>query len=140
MKNITTNIMVKDVNKAIDYYVEKLAFSFISGIDTHKVMKMGQIGDAKFVWAIIKKGNVEIMLQNQGTLVDEVPEFRDKKLGGTFTLYIKMHDVKSFYHDIKDKVDVIKPMHKTFYNTYEFAIKDLNGYVLYFAQTDNEDE
>lgn len=130
--------MVPDVNEAIEYYVNNLGFKFSMGVDGHENVKMGDINDVELTWAIIKKNDVEIMLQHQHSLINDVPEFKNRTVGGTFTLYIKMADTQSFYEQIKDKVEVVKHLHKTFYNTYEFSIRDLNGYILYFAQ-DQED-
>ncbi len=48
-----------------------------------------------------------------------------------------MKDVKSFHDKIKDKVEIIKNMHKTFYGADEFVIKDLNGYIIYSAGAQN---
>ncbi|KKU10029.1 MAG: hypothetical protein UX14_C0028G0012, partial [Parcubacteria group bacterium GW2011_GWF1_45_5] len=64
-------------------------------------------------------------------------EFKGLKIGGTFTMYISMQDVKTFYGKIKDKVEIIKNIHKTFYGADEFVIKDLNGYIIYFAEAQN---
>jgi len=126
--------MVDDVNKTIDYYITNLDFKFAMGVDADKNVKMVRKDDTKLVWAIVKKNDVEIMLQVQHSLINEVPEFKGRTAGGTFTLYISMTDTKSFYEQIKGKVEIIKDLHKTFYGAYEFAIKDLNGYILYFAQ------
>jgi uncharacterized glyoxalase superfamily protein PhnB len=139
MKKITANLMVNDVNKTIDYYVNNLDFKFAMGVDANKITKLEQCDDTKLVWAIIKKNDIEIMLQAQHSLINEVPEFKGRTVGGTFTLYISMADTKRFYQKIKNKVEIIKDLHKTFYGAYEFAIKDLNGYILYFAQL-QEDE
>jgi len=134
MKKITANLMVEDVNKTIDYYVKNLDFKFVMGVDANKNTKLAEWDGTKLIWAIIKKNDVEIMLQAQHSLIDEVPEFKGRTVGGTFTLYISMSDTKRFYQQIKNKVEIIKDLHKTFYGAYEFAIKDLNGYILYFAQ------
>lgn len=134
MKKITANLMVKDVNETIEYYVKNLDFVFVMGVDSKKVMKMTYDKDIVFNFAIIKKNDVEIMLQVQHSLIDDVPEFKGRTVGGTFTLYISMADTKSFYEKIKNKVDIVKPLHKTFYGSYEFSIRDMNGYILYFAQ------
>ncbi len=88
-------------------------------------------------WAMIKKDDVEIMLQRKDSLVEELPEFKELKIGGTFTLYVSMQDAKSFYDKVKGKVEIVKDIHKTFYGMDEFVIKDLNGYVIYFAEAQN---
>lgn len=130
--------MVADVNATINYYTNNLEFQVVMGVDEKKEILMGDSAKkAILTWAMIKKDGVEIMLQREDSLVDELPEFKGLKIGGTFTLYISMQDVKRFYDKIKDKVVIIKDIHKTFYGTDEFVIKDLNGYILYFSEVQN---
>lgn len=134
LQSLTPNIMVADVNATVDYYKTKLGFETVMVVDEKK-------GDGtsgvSFVWAMLKKDAVEIMLQREDSLIEELPEFKGLKIGGTFTLYIRMQDVKSFYDKIKNKVEIIKDIHKTFYGADEFVIKDLNGYIIYFAEVQN---
>lgn len=134
MKKLTPNIMVKNVNKTIDYYKHNLQFVFVMGVDENKEVKMGDIGNSTLTWAMLKNDDVEIMLQREDSLIEELPEFKKIRIGGTFTLYISMQDTKGFYDKIKDKVDIVKNMHKTFYGADEFVIRDLNGYIIYFAE------
>ena len=138
MKKITPNIMVADVNATVGYYKNNLDFQIVMGVNEQKETKMGDSAtETTLTWAMIKKDDVEIMLQREDSLVEELPEFKGLKIGGTFTLYISIQDVKSFYDKIKDKVEIIKDMHKTFYGADEFVIKDLNGYIIYFAEAQN---
>ncbi len=107
------------------------------GVDESKEVKMGEVNNSILTWAMIKNENVEIMLQREDSLIEELSEFKGMKIGGTFTLYINIQNVKSFYEKIKNKVEVVKEMYKTFYGADEFVIKDLNGYIIYFAKAQN---
>ena len=55
----------------------------------------------------------------------------------TFTLYVSMENTKDFYEKIKDKVEIVKELHKTWYGADEFVVRDLNGYIIYFAEAQN---
>jgi len=137
-KKLTPNIMVADVNATVDYYKNNLDFQIVMGVSEQKEVKVGDSAtEAILTWAMIKKDDVEIMLQRKDSLIEELPEFKGLKIGGTFTLYISMQDVKSFYDKVKGKVEIIKDMHKTFYGADEFVIKDLNGYIIYLAEAQN---
>lgn len=133
-KKLTPNIVVKNVNKTINYYKQNLEFEFVMGVDENKKVKMGNFNNSILTWAMLKKDDVEIMLQRDDSFIEELPDFKELKIGGTFTLYINILDVKSFYEKIKNNVEIIKEMHKTFYGADEFVVKDINGYVLYFAE------
>ena len=124
MKKITPNIMVKNVSETVDYYKNNLGFETVMVADEEKG---DGVSGKPLVWAMIKNGDVEIMLQRQDSFVAELPEMEGREIGGTFTLYVGMQDVKSFYDKIKDEVEIVKEMHKTWYEADEFVIKDLNG-------------
>jgi len=126
--------MVEDVNKTIDYYKETLQFNFSMGVNENQEVITGDVGDSTLTWAMLKRDDVEIMLQRRDSLIEELPVFKEMSIGGTFTLYINMQGTKTFYEEIKNKVEVLKGLHKTFYGADEFVIRDLNGYILYFAE------
>jgi len=138
LTKITPNIMVADVNATANYYKNNLDFQIVMGVSEQKEVKMGDFAtETILTWAMIKKDDVEIMLQRKDSLIEELPEFKGLKVGGTFTLYVSMQDVKSFHDKVKGKVEIVKDIHKTFYGMDEFVIKDLNGYIIYFAEAQN---
>jgi len=98
MKKLVPNLMVEDVNKTLKFYKEILGFE--------TVMTVPQEGE--FNWAMMKNGHVEIMFQKKESLCQEIPDFKDKKICGTFTLYIDVPDINKLYMDIKNKVTVVK--------------------------------
>jgi len=123
LKKITTNLMVESVNDTIEFYSE-LGFE-----DILTVPKEGE-----FEFAIVKSGDVELMFQSRKSLGKDISEFRYKKTGGTFTLYIKVENLLEIYERMKEKTEIVEDVHKTFYGTYEFSMKDNNGYILGLAE------
>lgn len=115
--------MVENVKAAIDFYAE-LGFE--------KVLTVPEKGE--FDFAIVKSGDIELMFQSRISLGEDIREFRYKKTGGTFTLYIKVDNLLEIYERMKGKAEIIEDIHKTFYGTYEFSMKDNNGYVLGLAE------
>ena len=120
-------MMVPDVNKTIDFYKDILGLGLL--------MTVPEKGE--YDWAIMKSGNVEIMFQSQASLIKELPHLKERPLGGGSTLYIEIDDVRDLYDRLKDHVKIIKELYTTFYDTCEFSIEDLNGYILTFAEEEN---
>ncbi len=115
--------MVDSVNDTIEYYSEILGFEL-----TMTVPKAG-----KYNWAMMKCGNVEIMFQERINLINEYPVLGDRTSGSGLTIYIRVVDVEALYNEIKEKVRLVSDLHKTFYHTMEFAIMDINGFVITFS-------
>jgi len=122
MDSIAPNIFVRDMNKTIEYY-QHLGFEV--------AMKVPEEGDV--VWAMLSCGSVSFMFQSFESLGEELPEI-SRQDGGSLLLYIQTKEIVLFHDRIKDKVNIIKGLEKTFYGATEFSIQDINGYILTFAE------
>ncbi|MCD4698818.1 MAG: VOC family protein [Bacteroidales bacterium] len=123
LKSLTPNLMVKDVNKTLDFYTNVLGFELLQTVPEK----------GTFDWGFVKLGNVMLMFQKDTSIKAEYKELENYEKGGAFTLYIQVEELQKWYETIKDKTKVIKPWHKTFYGANEFAIIDINGFILTFS-------
>ena len=89
-----------------------------------------------YIWAMIKKDGVSIMLQSIESLKEEIGVFFDN-ISASLTLYIEVENVDELYLKIKDKVSIYKEIDTTWYGQKEFYIKDINGYILGFTSKEN---
>lgn len=124
MDSLSPNIFVKDINATIAFY-EQLGFSMI--------MSVPQKGEGDLVWAMLTNGNVTIMFQTFESIGDTLPAI-SRQDGGSLLLYIRLPRIHDFFSRIKDKVNVVQVLGKTFYGATEFSITDNNNYVLTFAE------
>lgn len=123
IQTMTPNLMVKDVNKSIEFYRNVLGFELVATVPD----------SGTFDWAWMKHGTVELMFQTMPSLVQDLPEFKGKPIGATQTLYTKVMDAKKLHGQIKDKANVVLGLKTTFYGMEEFSIKDPDGYLITFA-------
>ena len=72
------------------------------------------------------------MFESRKSLGQVIPEIQWAKLGGSFDIFIEMEGVVEYYESIKDKVQVIVELTDIPFE--QFAIKDINGYILLFGQ------
>lgn len=124
-KKLTTNIMVKDVKKTMEFYENILGFQ--------KVLSVPEEG-AILNFGIVCKDDISLMFQEQNSLLEEYPTLKHEDIIPTFTLFIKVDDVLKLYDELKDKVKIAVLPHKTFYGEDEFAIFDNNGNILTIAK------
>jgi lactoylglutathione lyase len=125
LETITPNLMVEDVKQTINYYHGVLGFKTVATVP--------EKGD-ELVWAHLKKGDVEIMIQEEDSLKSDLPEIRHEKIGGGCTLFIKMTGVDEYYDYLYSSADIVVQLKNTFYGMREFTIRDINGYYLTFAE------
>ncbi|MGH2501072.1 MAG: bleomycin resistance protein [Ktedonobacterales bacterium] len=123
LKSLTPNLMVEDVDATIAFYRDTLGFTVT-----------GTAPDASpYVWASLKGGDVEIMLQARHSLEDELPQLTGKPLGASLTFYIGVDDADALHSAIKDKAAIIKAPMTAPYGAREFYAQDPNGYILGFS-------
>jgi lactoylglutathione lyase len=127
MKSLSPNLMVNNVNETLDFYVTILGFT--------KVVTVPDTG--KLDWAMVQSGAVTFMFQEKENIKTEYPQLKKFEQGGGLTFYINVTNVQELFDSLKGKVKIAKEMHKTFYGATDFAIEDLNGYILTFSQGAN---
>lgn len=123
MDSLTVNTFVKDINTTISFY-KQLGFEV--------AMSVPEQGDP--VWAMLTNGGAAIMVQALDSIGSDLPDIDRTRTGGTLLFYIKLKQIHSFFDTLKDKVEVVKGLEKTFYGATEFTIKDADGYHLTFAE------
>ena len=70
MKAITLNLAVKDIKETIKYYQENFDFEVQMLVDESKTIFDTQIKEElNYVWAMIHKTNVSLMLQDRKSVV-----------------------------------------------------------------------
>jgi uncharacterized glyoxalase superfamily protein PhnB len=131
---LTTNMMVEDVNRTLDFYCEVLGFEFVIGVPKNSQEIVTDRPQNKTLgFAIMKSGNVQMMFQERDGLVEEMPDFAGITIGGSLTFYIEVRDAKELYEKVKNKATIVKELQTKFYGKEEFYIRDCNGYMLCFA-------
>ena len=124
LQSLTPNLMVEDVEETIKYYEDVLGFTTIQTVPI----------DGKLAWGMIKRNEVVMMFQSKRSMEDGLTEMQGRKPGGGLTLYIKMDGVQEWFEEIQEDAEVVAEIEETFYETLEFSIMDLNGYVITFAE------
>ena len=120
-KSLIPNLMVENVKNTIDFYKEFLDF---------EVLSTNPEDGSEYEWAMIKKDDVIIMLQEKKSLSGEIPYLENMSIGASLTFYVNVDNISEVYSRLKSKVDIVQDLHSTFYGAEEFAFKDKNGYVI----------
>ena len=121
--SISPNLMVKNVNKSIEFYCNILGFSLVQ-----TVPESGELN-----WGMVEKDGLFVMFQKEESIKEEYPELEGQCTGGGLTLYIKVSNLSEFYEKIKNDVKIVHDLHKTPYGANEFAITDPDGFILVFS-------
>jgi len=125
LNSLTPNLMVNDVEETVEYYTDVLGFTLL--------MTVPETG--KLDWAMVKRNDVVLMFQTKKSLTSDLPRMAGEKPGGGTTFYIKVDRITEIHEELfNNEVEIISELESTFYNTIEFSVVDVNGYVLTFAE------
>ena len=123
-KSLTTNLMVENVDESVAFYQGILGFAVVDSVPSPS-------GGLQF--AILSRDSLTLMLQAKSSLVEEYPTLATPQVHPSVTLYIAVDNFAALYQELKEKHEILKDVHETFYGTKEFAIADNNDYVLTFT-------
>ena len=124
-RRLTAELVTEDIPSTIDYYTKTLGLELDSVYPRDTAIPQ---------WVQFKCSNDYLMFESRKSLGQVIPEIQSVKLGGSFDIFIEMEGVAEYYERIKDRVQVIVAL--TEFPFKQFAIKDINGYILLFGQLD----
>jgi len=130
LKKLTPNLMVDDVQQTLAFYHDVLGFNVLMTLPDHP----------PFDFAIVQRDQVELMFQSRTSLSENVPALTGHPIGASQTFYIEVDGLTKLYENLRDQVDIVVDLHTTFYGTQEFYFRDMNGYILSFAEPAVPDE
>jgi uncharacterized glyoxalase superfamily protein PhnB len=122
MESIAPNIYVRSIKETVDFY-KILSFEVVTTVP--------EKGDPVFV--MMQCGSVTFMFQTFESIENTLP-LVSRNDGGSLLLYIKLKNIRAFFEKVKDKVNVLHGLEKTFYGATEFSVMDNNNYLLTFAE------
>jgi catechol 2,3-dioxygenase-like lactoylglutathione lyase family enzyme len=125
---LTPNFVVSDIDRSLAFYRDVLGFEV-----TRRVPD-----DGPLLFASLQSGPIEIFLNAPGPALEEYPAFKDRPIGGTLTQFIEVTGIRAIHTSLAGKVNVVMPLEKKWYGVTEFAISDPDGYLITFAEIEQE--
>ena len=122
--SLTPNLIVADVERSLAFYRDVLGFTVEQTVPDAPPL----------VFAIVRSGPVEVYLNAPGPAVEEYPAFKDRPIGGTLTLFLRVTGIRAAYEALRTRVPIEMPLEKKWYGVTEFACTDPDGYVITFAE------
>jgi uncharacterized glyoxalase superfamily protein PhnB len=78
-------------------------------------------------------GGVEIFFNDKNVVAEDYPALATN-IGGSFTMFIEVNDLKALANVERQKAEISMPVKDQFYGMREFAFKDPDGYTITIAE------
>ena len=124
LSRLTPVLVVDAVEPCIAFWVERFGLAPESEVPGD---------DGALVFAIVKKGDVEIMYQTRASVIADRPNEADDLVGHSTALFITTENLDAVERALVG-VPVVQPRHKTFYGSEELYVREPGGNTVGFAQ------
>ena len=129
LKKLTPNLIVSDVERSVAFYRDVLGFRVDATVPE----------GPPYVFASVQSGPVEIFLNAPEPAIAEYPAFKDRPIGGTLTLFIEVAGIDEVHASPRERVRIVMPLEKKWYGVTEFAFEDPDGYLITFAEREQQE-
>jgi len=123
VNKITAVLLVDEVEPCINFWVDRLGFE--------KTMEVPE--GNKLAFAMVQKGNLELMYQTYDSVKKDDPNFAEIMRKGPTFLYVEVSNIDETIAALKG-VPVVMPLRTTFYGAKEIGVKDPGNHIITFAQ------
>lgn len=124
LNRLTPVLVVDTVEPCIQFWIDRFGLAPESEVPGE---------DGKLVFAIVKRGDVEIMYQTRTSVLAERPDEARDLVGHSTALFITTEDLDAVERAL-DGVPVVQTRHKTFYGSEEIYVREPGGNTVGFAQ------
>jgi uncharacterized glyoxalase superfamily protein PhnB len=135
ISKLSPNFEVRDIRESVQFYTQHFGFKLIMAVPESQDGVDNVIhSDKDYVYAMIQQDAVEIMLQRSDTFKIDIPFSEGMQIGATVSFYMEIEGIQNLYESLKNEKLEIRELQKTWYGMQEFYVKDLDGYILVFAE------
>lgn len=135
ISKLSPNFEVNDIKATVAFYTEHFGFKLVMAVPESQDGIDSAFDDHKtYVYAMMQNGAVEFMFQRSDTFKQDIVFAKDQPIGATVSFYMDVEGIKPLYDTLKAKQLPLTELKTTWYGMQEFYVKDLNGYVLGFAE------
>jgi uncharacterized glyoxalase superfamily protein PhnB len=125
---------VDNVKAAVQFYQDILGFNIEMAVPMGECACEQQLSaDKEYIWASVSRDNVELMLQESANFRADMELLQTATIGASVSFYIEIEGLDELFRQVKSKGVTSTDIKTTRYGMREFYVRDLNGYVLGFA-------
>ena len=125
---------VENVQKTAEFYTNHLGFQLAFAVPNHDAVEESFENGKEYRYAMLKSGELEIAFQRLDTFQNDIHFAKNQPIGASVSFYMDVDNIEDLYNRLKSENLEMTELKTTWYGVLEFYLKDLNGYILGFAQ------
>ncbi|VAW85590.1 hypothetical protein MNBD_GAMMA17-2050 [hydrothermal vent metagenome] len=134
---LAPNFSVRNIKESVLFYQDMLGFNLEIAVPEGANSIENEIHEEKeYSTAMMKKDDVFVMFIKHDRFKKSTQAFKGSAKGASVLFYIDVSGIDDLYIGLKGKVEIEKELETTWYGMREFYIKDCNGYILGFGESE----
>jgi hypothetical protein len=125
LRRLTPVLIVERLEACTPFWIDRLGFEMTNQVPGD---------DGSLVFAILERGDVEIMYQTRASVLADGAMSEADLAGHSVALFIGVESIDEVERAIAD-APVVKARHDTFYGSTEIYVKEPGGNTVGFSQT-----
>ena len=135
INRLTPNFEVTDIRKTVEFYQNTLGFSLVMAVpETQDGIEQTLLDNKEYYYVVMQRDDVEFMFERSDKYLSDADFLKTKSIGASVSFYMEVTGIEDFYNEIKRKKVETTELKLMWYGMREFYMKDINGYVLGFAE------
>ena len=135
INRLTPNFEVTDIRKTVEFYQNTLGFSLVMAVpETQDGIEQTLLDNKEYYYVVMQRDDVEFMFERSDKYLSDADFLQTKPIGASVSFYMEVTGIEDFYNEIKRKKVETTELKLMWYGMREFYMKDINGYVLGFAE------
>ena len=116
LSKLTPNLAVTDIRQTVQFYCKNIGFELVMAVPVTQDGIEQQLSDEKeYVYALLKKDNVELMIQRSDSFDEDVAVAEKKSIGATVAFYMEGKGIDDFHTELKNKGIQVTELKLTWY-------------------------
>lgn len=135
ISKLTPVFAVENVQKTAEFYSKYFGFQLAFAVPNHDGIEEIFENGKEYRYAMLKSGELEIAFQRFDTFQNDIHFAKHQPIGASVSFYMDVEHIEDLYNRLKFENLEMTELKTTWYGVLEFYLKDLNGYILGFAQS-----
>lgn len=127
-------IAVENVAATVEFYSQYLDFKLGFAVPDDNAIETTIDPNKSYRYAMLQNNGIEIAFQRLDTFEPIMELVENQTIGASVAFYMDIENIDTFYQEMKLKNLKITELTTTWYGVKEFYMKDINGYILGFAE------
>ncbi len=135
VNKLSPNFKVENIRQTVTFYRENFGFELNVAVpQSEDGVHQALVDDVEYSYAMMSKDGVQFMFQQATSFERDIAFGKDLDIAASVSFYMEIEGLEAFYKSLAGNKLELTAVETTWYGMREFYVRDINGYILAFAE------